>query len=262
MKRVTLICLLLLIPCICAAGDFLTLDRAPKPDKLNADGIPVYLSYWEEGKGIPDKCTEAIGEEGAQLYAERIGWKKLLTAPDKGKSRQGFDQIWEDEKTGKVIVVEAKGRVCYSAIGNSLEMKRSHGFYKPATEWCIEICKSEMRSKQATAKSKEAAALVLQKISEGKLESRLIVTSHSHGIPFMTRTESAVLTVPKEYRNKTPDELIGLTLDEIGTPQEYEPDPDLIRYEFEPDQMKYYPPETYPEEDEEEDDLEDLFPYE
>ena len=230
MHRILFAALLLLLPALSSAGDFLTIERCPEPDELNADGIPIYSSYWQEPKGLPNTCTEAIGEEGAQLYAERKGWTKSLTAPDNGKSRQGFDQVWEDEKTGKLIVIEAEGRLSHSTVGKTLEFKRSHGFYKASTEWCIEICRSVLHSQKATEKSKETAALILQKISERKLEIRLIVTTHFRGVPIQTRTESAVLDVSEEYRGKTPDELISLDLDKSVKPEIYEPDPDLIQY--------------------------------
>ena len=229
MHRLLFAALLLFLPTLSSAGDFLTLERAPVPDGLNADGIPIYESYWKEPKGLPNTCAEAIGEEGAQLYAERVGWKKLLTAPDKGKSRQGFNQVWEDEKTGIVIVIDAQGRG--ANVSKELKLPKSHGIYKDSIEWCIDACRNDIESPKTTEKSKEVAEIVLQKISEGKFESRVIVTSHVHGVPVKTRTEFAVLEVPEEYLGKTPDELLSLSPGEGDIPEEYQDDPNLILYD-------------------------------
>lgn len=231
MKRAAILSLVLLIlPVLSSAGDFLALDRAPKPDSLNADGIPIYESYWNHGEELPNECTEAIGEEGAQLYAERMGWKKLFTAPDKGDDRYGFDQVWEDEKTGKIIVVEAKGRKYKGQSGRQFRQSKARGHYQASIEWCIEVCKNEMRSQTATKKSREIADLVLRKISEGNLETRIIVTNHVYGIPFDTWTDRAVLEVPDEYRGKTFDELLSLDLEESESLPKYGDDFNTVQY--------------------------------
>ena len=230
MHRLLFAALLLLLPALSPAGDFLTLDRCPEPDSLNADGIPIYESYWTEQTELPNECTEAIGEEGAQLYAERKGWNKLLTAPDKGTDRQGFDQVWEDEKAGKVIVVEAKGRKYKGLSGHQFRQTRARGHYQASIEWCIAVCAEDLRSKTDTDKSKEIAALVLQKISEGNLETRIIVTNHIRGIPYETWTDRAVRDVPRKYRDKTPEELISLDLEKEKALPQYGDDFDTVQY--------------------------------
>lgn len=110
------------------AGDFLSLPRSPEPDKLNDDSIPVYESYYD-GQELPNDCAEAIGEEGAELYSTRMGWTKLLTAPDKGTVTQGFDQVWLDKKRNVVIVVEAKGRKYKGLSGHDFRLTKGRGQY-------------------------------------------------------------------------------------------------------------------------------------
>ena len=209
------------------AGDFLQLDRAPKPDKLNADGIPVYSLMWGQGRGRHNACVEAIGEEGAQLYAERKGWKKLLTAPDKGKITRWFDQVWMDEKTGAVIIVEARGKSHNASFRMPAD---SLGHTRASIEWTIATCKDILTSKDSTDKVKDVARLVLEKISDGKLQIRVIVTTHARGTPIDTQTACIVRDVPDEYRGISPDRLMQLNLEKGKEPDEYLDDANKIEY--------------------------------
>lgn len=209
------------------AGDFLQLERAPRPESFNADGIPVYSLVWERGRGLRNACVEAIGEEGAQLYAERMGWKKLLTAPDKGKVTRWFDQVWMDDKTGAVIIVEARGKSYNASFRMPAE---SLGHMRASIEWTIATCKDILTSKDSTDKVKDVARLVLEKISEGKLQIRVIVTTHARGTPLDTQTACFVRDVPDEYRGISPDRLMLLELRKGDEPDEYLDDTNKIEY--------------------------------
>ena len=219
-----------LITCsVLLAGDFLSLPRSPEPDKLNENGIPVYQSKYDRQE-LPNDCAEAIGEEGAELYSARMGWKKLLTAPDKGTVTQGFDQVWLDEKRKVVIVVEAKGRKYKGVSGHDFRLSRNRGQYQASVEWCIEVCKSVRQSKKSTPKSREVAETVLEAIGENRFESRIVVTNHIHGIPYETWTERAVLEVPEEYIGLTPDQLCYLVLNESDKPEKFGDDFHTVKY--------------------------------
>lgn len=209
------------------AGDFLQLERAPRPDSFNADGIPVYSLMWERGRGLRNACVEAIGEEGAQLYAERMRWKKLLTAPDKGKVTRWFDQVWSDEKTVAVIIVEARGKSYNASFRMPAE---SLGHTRPSIEWTIATCKDILTSKDSTDKVKDVARLVLEKISEGKLQIRVIVTTHARGTPLDTETACIVREVPEEYSDMTQDRLMLIELRKGDEPDEYLDDTNKIEY--------------------------------
>lgn len=224
---------------VSVAGDFLQLPRAPKPTTVNEKGLPVYSSYWSQGDGLPVDCSEAIGEEGAQLYSEGMGWQKLLTAPDKGKNRWGFDQVWFDKRRGVIIVVEAKGRKYRGKNGRQFQLEDVQGQPQASIEWCIEVCRDVLSSHSSTQKNKEVAELVLEKIGEGKLETRIIVTSHIRGIPFETWTERAVLKVPDEYIGLSSDQLCYLVLNKGEAPRDYGDDFRMIKYgtEWERDQL-------------------------
>lgn len=216
------------------AGDFLKLERTPQPTEINEAGVPIYSSYWDPGTGLPKECTEAIGEDGAQHYAEKMGWKKILTAPDKGVVNRGFDQVWMDEETDEVIIVEAKGRTDKDGNGRrKWKLSKGYGQTQATIEWTIEVCKNLLESDKSSDKDREVASLVLQKISEGKIQTRVIVTTHKDGIPRKTWTERIVREVPEEYRGLTPDQLRYLVLEKGETPPEYKDDPNTIRYETE-----------------------------
>lgn len=221
------------------AGDFMTLPRTPKPDELNDSGIPIYESKYD-GNELPNDCTEAIGEEGAELYCSEMGWTKLLTAPDKGTVTQGFDQVWKDEDRDVVIVVEAKGRKYKGVSGHDFRLTRTRGQYQASVEWCLEVCRAVRQSKKATEKSREVAEIVLEAISEDRFESRIIVTNHIEGTPYDTWTERIVREVPEEYIGKTADQLCYLVLQESDKPEKYGDDFDMIKYgtEWERQQLR------------------------
>lgn len=215
------------------AGDFLKLERTPQPTEINEAGVPIYTSYWDPVAGLPKECTEAIGEDGAQHYAEKMGWKKILTAPDKGIVNRGFDQVWMDEETGEVIIVEARGRTDKDRNGQrKWKLSKGYGQTQATIEWSIEVCKNLLVSDKSTAKDREVARLVLQKISEGKIQTRVIVTTHKDGIPRKTWTERIVRDVPDEYRGLTADQLRYLVLEKGETPPEYRDDPNTIEYDM------------------------------
>ena len=215
------------------AGDFLKLERTPQPTEINEAGVPIYSSYWDPGTGLPKECTEAIGEDGAQHYAEKMGWKKILTAPDKGVVNRGFDQVWMDEETDEVIIVEAKGRTDKDGNGRrKWKLSKGYGQTQATIEWTIEVCKNLLESDKSSDKDRKVARLVLQKISEGKIQTRVIVTTHKEGIPQETLTERIVDEVPDEYRGLTPDQLRHLALEKGEMPPEFTDDPNTIEYDM------------------------------
>jgi hypothetical protein len=230
LSRFFLLLILLLVSGVTVAGDFLQLDRAPKPTKLNKEGLPVYSSYWSRGDGLPNDCTEAIGEEGAELYSTKQGWHKLLTAPDKGKNRWGFDQVWLDKRRGVVIVVEAKGRKYRGKNGRQFQVEDVQGQPQASIEWVLAVCQDVLSSPSSTQKNREVAVLVLKKIGEGKLETRIIITNHIRGIPYETWTERAVRSVPDKYKGKSPNQLWHLALEKGDAPALFGDDFNMIKY--------------------------------
>lgn len=207
----------------------------PPPTSLNEANVPIYTSYWNTYTGLPTTCTGAIGESGAEHYMENRGLKKLYGSTDKGTVTQGIDQVWIDEKTGELIVVEAKGKVYEGEKGRkSVNLKRREGSgqIQATLEWTIEVCKTVLNSEAATEKSKEIARLVLKKISEGKLKIWVIVTNHIHGNPVDTWLDRVVEVVPDKYRVENPEELLIIDLEKGKRPGVYMKgsDPDMVHY--------------------------------
>ena len=217
-------------PCL-FAGDFLKVEGVPQPTSINEEGVPDYTSYWSTNKGLPKECAQAIGEEGAQVYAEKMGWTKLLTAPDKGVLSRGFDQVWKDEHTDEVIVIDAKGRKLQTADDHRhWKLATGYGHTQTTIEWTIEVCKYLLESKTSSDKDREVARLVLQKIADGKLQTRIVTTIHYNGRPLETRTEMIVKDIPKEYSGLSPDQLRHIELKKGEHPKDFGDDPNKIEY--------------------------------
>ena len=128
------------------------------------------------------KIAEEIGERGAAWRMQRRGLKPLLKNGDKALP-QGADQVWTNPKTGRVIVVEAKG-------GTSKPV-RAYGHLQGSSEWSVEAAKRMLSSDNATRAEKEAAQEVLEAASEGNLRAEVIRTIHVQGKPTAVMVDDA-----------------------------------------------------------------------
>jgi hypothetical protein len=117
--------------------------------------------------------AERLGEEGAEAFAAKAGYKPLLTKADKSV-RQGFDQVYR-APDGGIVVVEAKGGT--SALG------RGYGFEQATPEWAIEVSRRMVANGEMTAGERNVGKLVLEGARDSKLTVQVVRTPHVLGEP-------------------------------------------------------------------------------
>jgi hypothetical protein len=131
--------------------------------------------------------AEQLGEEGAERFAAKQGYKPLLQNGDK-VLRQGLDQVYR-AKDGGIVVIEAKGGT--SAIN------RAYGFEQGTPEWAVESAKRVLASPKASAAEKQAARLVLEAAKDGKLTIQVVRTKHVLGEPVAAVLEKSTKAGPE-----------------------------------------------------------------
>ena len=229
------ITILVLTDRVLFAGDFLQTPNAIQPPAYNESGMPDYSSSWDPK--LESRITEAIGEEGAQHYAEKMGWEKILTAQDKseyeiGRKNQGPDQIWRDPQSGNLIGVEAKG-VKY---GTNYTLGEGYGHPQGSVEWYLEWARATYNDPTASPEAKQKAEMVLQHISEGTFDTAVIETEHYQGKPYGTKRDRYGET-PDEYKGKSIEDLLTMEIPRGNKPEIYNngDDPNMIKYGSEAD---------------------------
>jgi hypothetical protein len=137
--------------------------------------------------------AEQIGEEGARQYARSQGWEPIFD----GKGRtvpQGFDMVYRDPRTGKIIVLEAKGGT--SPLG------RGYGHLQGTRSWAVSAAEQVLHNPATSAAEKEAAKSIIEAARNSQLEVRVVRTEHVLGSP-----KNPV--VEKVFQNAS-DELVDL----------------------------------------------------
>lgn len=128
--------------------------------------------------------VEDLGEEGARKYAAEQGWVPIWD----GKGRAlgfGPDQVYRDTRTGRTIVVEAKGGK--SRIGYG------YGYSQGTPEWAVNAAERVLSAgDNAPLGQRRAAEAVIQAASGGMLSVQVIRTEHVNGIPSSPKVESVI----------------------------------------------------------------------
>ena len=132
-----------------------------------------------------------IGENGARQYAHEQGWEPIFDGNGR-KIPQGPDMVYQDPKTGKVIVVEAKGGT--SPLG------RGYGYEQGTPEWAVKSAEQVLHNPNASAAERRAAEAVIKAAAEGNLEVHTVRTEHVLGEPKPPKVEKIAKCTPEAQR--------------------------------------------------------------
>jgi hypothetical protein len=120
------------------------------------------------------RLAEKIGIQGRARWAEEHGLIKLLGSQDRG-IRQGPDSIYENERTGRITAIEAKG--------GSSPLKMSYKSQQGTNINTVRSAERTLLSDGTTMEEKENAARVIDAAERDKLETRVVRTPHILGSP-------------------------------------------------------------------------------
>ncbi len=118
--------------------------------------------------------AEQIGEHGARQYARSQGWEPIFD----GQGRtvpQGPDMVYRDPRTGKVIVLEAKGGT--SPLG------QGYGHPQGTRSWAVAAAERILHHPNASPAEKAAAEAIIDAAQHSKLEVQVVRTEHVLGRP-------------------------------------------------------------------------------
>ena len=132
-----------------------------------------YRSAWRHAPSDRAGLAEKIGTQGAERYASKQGWIKLLDS--QGRSiPQGPDSIYWDRNSGLVRVVEAKG--------GSSQPKWTYGSRQGTNRNTLRSAEFALKFAK-TWPEKLQAARIIKVAQHNQLETRVVRTAHVLGKP-------------------------------------------------------------------------------
>jgi len=137
------------------------------------------------------KSAEQIGMEGARRYAREQQFERIFDGTGR-KMPQGPDIVCRESKTGKVIVLEAKG-------GTS-PLSRAYGYQQGTPEWAVKSAEQVLHNPNVSAAEREAAEAVIKAAAEGNLEVHIVRTEHVLGDPKPPKVENIARCTPEAQR--------------------------------------------------------------
>ena len=161
------------------------------------------------------RLAEKIGTQGAERYAAKQGWIKLLGS--QGRSiPQGPDSIYWDRNSGRVRVVEAKG--------GTAPLKWTYGSKQGTNLNTLRSAEFALKSAK-TRTEKLQAARVIKAAQNNHLETRVVRTAHILGKPQPPQLEGRntdnvrkeAVRIERELRGKSLD--LAKVFKEAGTVQ-------------------------------------------
>jgi len=135
--------------------------------------------------------AEQIGMEGARRYAREQQFERIFDGTGR-KMPQGPDIVCRAPKTGKVIVLEAKG-------GTS-PLSRAYGYQQGTPEWAVKSAEQVLHNPNVSAAEREAAEAVIKAAAEGNLEVHIVRTEHVLGDPKPPKVEKVTKCTPEAQR--------------------------------------------------------------
>lgn len=117
--------------------------------------------------------AEQIGEEGADVWAQRQGWRPLLDG-SKDLFPHGPDRVWRGVD-GRIHVVEAKGGTSRLGCG--------YGYKQGTPEWAVKSAERMLKSNGTTACERSAARAILEAAVKAELDVHVVRTAHVLGEP-------------------------------------------------------------------------------
>jgi len=148
--------------------------------------IKEYKNALSEGRA--NKIVEKIGVEGSEKLCNLMGYKPLLTDSQKGW-KQGFDSVWQDPRSEKIVVVEAKG-------GWSERGMTKSGEPQGTLRWVYGAANRTLYSEKASEAEKETAKRVLKALPQGQVRIETIRVVHNEGVPKEVKIEKIEEVVP------------------------------------------------------------------
>ncbi len=166
--------------------------EAPEAEVLErtSSGLTQRRQEWLRASEQERKrIIEQIGEEGARQYAATQGWQPIYDGQGR-KLPQGPDQVYWDPKTGKTIVIEAKG-------GKS-RRSNAYGYQQGTPEWTVKSAENVLHHQaNASEAERKAAKQVIEAARQGNLEVQVVRTEYELGEPKAPKVESITECTPK-----------------------------------------------------------------
>lgn len=133
-----------------------------------------HARYLAAGLAERVSIAQRIGEEGVERYAALHRLKSLLS-PGGMRSPTGPDSVYFNRTTGGILVLEAKG--------GSSARKWTYDSMQGTNKNTIRSAKGLLLRSGTTTVERHAAARVIKAAQGGRLETRIIRTSHVLGAP-------------------------------------------------------------------------------
>ena len=151
---------------------------------LYRSGVPTLVNsssptgqrarYLSAGLAERTSIAQQIGEEGTERYAAQHRLRSLLS-PGEVRSPTGPDSVYFNRKTGRTLVLEAKG--------GSSARKWTFGSLQGTNVNTIRSAQGLLLRSGTPPVERLAAARVIKAAQGGNLETRVIRTSHVLGVP-------------------------------------------------------------------------------
>lgn len=114
---------------------------------------------------------EAVGEQGARVWARSQGWTSISDGTDK-LLRQGLDQVYRGSD-GVIHAVEAKG--------NAGRVIDAYGYRQGSPEWAVRAAHRTLLSARASAAERLGAREVIRAARNGRLNVHVVRTVTGEG---------------------------------------------------------------------------------